>query len=95
MNWDPPTQEEIEEIQREIETKQANWDPLNLPEGQEQLVKDLKAAAAPRELIAKVGAGAYDDYASPHPMPKHLLVMDAQTHGLQEIAERAKRGDYD
>lgn len=98
MIWDdidPPTEDEIERWQREIEEEQANWDPLDLPESQEQLVKDLHAAGAPKEMISKTGAGAYHDYVSPHPMPKHLLEMDAKAHGLDEIVERMKRGDYD
>jgi len=95
MNYDAPTQEEIEEWQREIQEEQSEWDPLNLPESQEQLVKDLKAAGAPDDMISKTGAGLYHDYVSPHPMPKHLLVGDAKTNGLEEIAHRAKSGHYD
>ena len=95
MNFDAPTDDEIEQIQEEIRQEQENWDPLDLPESQEQLVKDLKAAGAPDEMISKTGAGAYHDYVSPHPMPKHLLVTDAQANGLDEIAHRAKHGHYD
>lgn len=95
FDWKPPTEEEMEEIQQEIEQEKEKWDPLDLPESQEQLVKDLKAAGAPDEMVSKTGAGAYHDYVSPHPMPKHLLVMDAKAHGLDEIAARAKGGHYD
>jgi len=95
MNWDAPTEDEVEEIQREIAEEQDEWDPLDLPASQEQLVKDLKAAGAPDEMVSKVGAGAYHDYVSPHPMPKHLLVMDAKANDLHEIAKRAKDGHYD
>jgi hypothetical protein len=95
MEYNAPTQEEIEEWQREIEQEQSNWDPLDLPESQKQLVKDLKASGAPKDMISKTGAGLYHDYVSPHPMPKHLLVGDAKTHGLEEIAHRAKSGHYD
>lgn len=95
MRWDPPSDEEIDEIQQDIADEQENWDPLDLPESQEQLVQDLKAAGAPDEMISKVGAGAYHDYVSPHPMPKHLLVMDAKANDLHEIAQRAKQGAYD
>jgi hypothetical protein len=94
-NYDPPTQDEIDEWIAEIENQQANWDPLDLPESQEQLVKDLKAAGAPKDMISKTGAGLYHDYVSPHPMPKHLLVGDAKAAGLDEIAHRAKSGHYD
>jgi len=95
MNYDAPTQEEIDAWQREIQEEQSEWDPLDLPESQEQLVKDLKAAGAPKDMISKTGAGLYHDYVSPHPMPKHLLVGDAKTNGLEEIAHRAKSGHYD
>jgi hypothetical protein len=92
---DAPSQDEIEQWQDEIEQQQEDWNPLDLPESQEQLVKDIKAAGGPDEMISKTGAGAYHDYVSPHPMPKHLLVTDAKAHGLNEIAHRAKQGHYD
>ena len=92
---DPPTKEEIEEMQAEIEQEQEGWDPLDLPESQAQLVKDLRAAGAPDDMISRTGAGLYHDYVSPHPMPKHLLVGDAKAAGLEEIAQRAMRGHYD
>lgn len=92
---DPPTEEEIAQIQDEIAKEQENWDPLDLPESQAQLVKDLRAAGAPDDMISKTGAGLYHDYVSPHPMPKHLLVGDAKANGLDEIAHRAKQGHYD
>jgi len=92
---DPPTEAEIEEIQREIEREQEEWDPLDLPESQGQLVKDLQAAGAPDDMISRTGAGLYHDYVSPHPMPKHLLVGDAKANDLEEIAQRAMQGHYD
>jgi len=92
---DPPTEEELQEIREDVEREHEEWDPLDLPESQEQLARDLKSAGAPDELISRVGAGIYHDYVSPHPMPKHKLVADAEAHGLREIAQRAKRGDYD
>jgi len=91
----PPTEEEIKKWQEEAEQQKENWDPLDLPESQVQLVKDLQAAGAPQDMISRVGAGIYHDFVSPLPMPKHQLVADAQAHELHEIAERAKRGDYD
>lgn len=91
----PPSEEEIEEIQENIKRKQEEWDPLDLPESQEQLIRDLDAAGAPKDMISRVGAGLYHDYVSPHPMPKHLLVGDAKANGLQEIADRAMQGHYD
>jgi len=92
---DPPTEEEIEQMQAEVEREQEEWNPLDLPESQAQLVKDLRAAGAPDDMISKVGAGLYHDYVSPHPMPKHLLVGDAKANGLDEIVHRTKRGHYD
>lgn len=92
---DPPTEEEIEQIQQEVREEQENWDPLDLPESQAQLVKDLRDSGAPKDLISRVGAGLYHDYVSPHPMPKHLLVSDAKANGLEEIAQRAQQGYYD
>jgi len=94
-NIDAPTEEEIEQIHKDIEQAREGWDPLDLPESQAQLVKDLQAAGAPDDMISRVGAGVYHDYVSPMPMPKHQLIADAQAHGLEEIAHRAKRGDYD
>jgi len=91
----PPTEAEIEETLTECERAAEAWDPLDLPESQAQLVRDLQAAGAPDQLISRTGAGVYHDYVSPLPMPKHQLVVDAEAHGLEEIAHRAKRGDYD
>ena len=93
--YEPPTEDEIEEIREQVEREQEDWDPLDLPESQEQLVKDLRDAGAPDDLISRVGAGLYHDYVSPHPMPKHLLVGDAKAAGLEEIAQRAQNGHYD
>jgi len=92
---DPPTEAEIEQIQADIERQQEEWDPLDLPESQGQLVKDLQAAGAPDDMISRTGAGLYHDYVSPHPMPKHLLVGDAKANDLEEIAQRAMQGHYD
>jgi len=90
-----PTPEEIEQIQDEVRQEQENWDPLDLPDSQAQLIKDIRASGGPDDMVSRVGAGIYHDYVSPHPMPKHLLVADAKTHGLEEIAQRAMQGHYD
>jgi len=92
---DPPTEEEIEEVRREIGKQQAEWDPLDLPESQAQLARDIRDAGGPDDMIARVGAGIYHDYVSVVPMPKQLLVADAKTHELEEIARKAKQGVYD
>ena len=91
----PPSEEDIEQTMNEISAKQEAWDPLDLPESQAQLIRDLQAAGAPDAMIARGGAGVYHDYVSTLPMPKHQLVADAQAHDMPEIAHRAKRGDYD
>lgn len=95
MNWDPPTEEELRQAREDVREEQENWDPLDLPPGQEELAKNLHAAGAPDELISRVGAGVYDDYVSPHPMPKHKLVADCEAHDLHEVAQKAKQGHYD
>lgn len=95
IDFEPPTEEEIDELMAEIEERKEQWDPLDLPESQAQLVRDLNAAGAPDSLISKTAAGAYHDYVSPFPMPKHQLIMDAQAHDLDEIAQRAQQGHYD
>lgn len=92
---EPPTEAELDEIQREIEREREGWDPHDLPESQKQLARDLSAAGAPEKMIKATAAGLYHDYVSPSPAPKHVLVHDAEAAGLHEIAERAKRGDYD
>jgi len=90
-----PTPEELAKIREEIEQEQKEWNPLDLPESQEQLVKDIRAAGGPDDMVSRVGAGLYHDYVSPHPMPKHLLVADAKANNLEEIAQRAQQGHYD
>jgi hypothetical protein len=92
---DPPTEAEIEGIRREIEEQQAAWDPLDLPESQAQLARDIRDAGGPEDMIARVGAGIYHDYVSPVAMPKQVLVADAKGHELEEIARKTKQGAYD
>ena len=91
----PPTEEELEEIRQEIQEQQENWDPLDLPESQAQLARDIRDAGGPDDMIARVGAGIYHDYVSPVAMPKQVLVADAKSHGLEEIARKAMQGAYD
>ena len=92
---DMPTEEEIEEIQEDIKEQQDAWDPLDLPESQERLARDIRDAGGPDDMIARVGAGIYHDYVSVLPMPKQQLVADAKSYELEEIARRAKEGRYD
>jgi len=95
---DPPTPEELRAAREQVAEEREDWnvdDPTQLPDSAKQLIKDLRAAGAPDELIVKTAAGQFDDYVSEHPLPKMYLVECAQAHGLPEIAQRAKRGDYD
>jgi len=90
-----PTPEEIEQAREQIKQEQDNWNPLDLPESQEQLIKDIRAAGGPDDMVTNVGAGIYHDYVSPHPMPKHLLVSHCEKWDLPEVAKKAKQGHYD
>jgi hypothetical protein len=55
----------------------------------------LRAAGAPPDMITQAQQGYYHDYLSPLALPISQLVADATRYGLTEIAERAKRGDFD
>jgi hypothetical protein len=92
---DPPDKDEIAQIRKEIGQEKEDWDPLDLPESQERLAKDIRDAGGPDEMISRVGAGVYHDYVSPLAMPKHRLVLDCEKWDLPEIAKKAKRGRYD
>jgi hypothetical protein len=61
----------------------------------EYLAAALRAAGAPDEMVAKATDGYYDDYRSPLAFPITQLVHDAVFFGLSEVAERARRGDFD
>lgn len=95
MTGKMPTEEEIAKIQEEIKQEQEEWDPLDLPESQEHLIKDIRDAGGPDEMVTRVGAGIYHDYVSPHPMPKQLLVADCQKWDLPVIEKKTKEGRYD
>jgi len=90
-----PSEDELEEIREEIEQEREDWNPLDLPESQEKLAKDIRDAGGPDEMISRVGAGIYHDYVSPLDMPKHQLVADCEKWELPVIAKKAKRGEYD
>ena len=59
------------------------------------LAAALRSAGAPDEMIRRASDGYYHDYLSPLAMPISALVNDATRHGLADITERAKRGDFD
>lgn len=46
-------------------------------------------------MVAKAREGYYHDYLSPLATPITQLVIDLQDVGLSDLAERAKRGDFD
>lgn len=71
------------------------WDPGDLPESQQRLVDDLKAAGGESELIRRTRAGVYHDTASALAAPKLSLVAELNERGLDDLAECAKRGRYD
>lgn len=85
----------IEDLLADVAGEAADWDPNDLPESQQRLHDDLEAAGAPEWLLEKVRAGKYHDYASDVPMPKTFLVTECERVGLDEVAFRARRGDYD
>lgn len=59
------------------------------------LADNLAAAGAPQGLVTQARSGYYHDYRSPLAFPIMQLVHDLQAVGLYELAERAKRGDFD
>lgn len=66
-----------------------------LPESQRTLREDLEEANAPKWMLDKVDQWYYHDFESPAAAPKHLLVEDARMAGLEAIAQKAIRGEYD
>lgn len=76
----------------------------------EKLVKDLEKIESQRKddprfskdererlavMIERAKAGYYSDYDSPIEFPCVTLVIDSDNLGLQDIAEKAKIGEYD
>lgn len=59
------------------------------------LTEVLENAKAPAFMIRRARIGYYDDFKSPISNPIHQLVYDARQHGLIDIAERAKSGEFD
>ena len=60
-----------------------------------KLIEALKAVGAPGTMIQRAERGLYDDYESPLATPIRALVLDAQTAGLEDIAQRAMNGEFD
>ena len=61
----------------------------------EKLAAALRAAHAPAEMIERAERGYYGDFTSPLTFPITQLVRDAQAAGLDDIANRAVRGEFD
>lgn len=61
----------------------------------EKLANALTQAHAPLEMIDRARQGYYDDYKADSAVPIMMLVQDARTHGLKDIARRAADGEFD
>lgn len=61
----------------------------------DNLVKALEEVHAPAEMIEKAKAGFYHDFESPIATPIVRLVIDARVAGLENIAQRAREGEFD
>jgi hypothetical protein len=61
----------------------------------EKLAQALKAANAPQWMVDNALAGQYDDFESDSAMPCVQLVIDCQAAGLEDMANRAKNGEFD
>ena len=61
----------------------------------DRLVRDLKLFNAPGKMVEYARNGFYDDYESPIATPIIQLVKDCLDNGINEVADKAKNGDYD
>lgn len=61
----------------------------------EKLVAALREAKAPEDMISRATQGYYDDFESPIAGNIVQLVTDARAAGLRDIADRARKGDFD
>lgn len=60
-----------------------------------RLAKALTEARAPSAMIAAAYDGFYGDFTSPLATPISQLVADLDYCGLNELAQRAMRGEFD
>ena len=74
---------------------QPNTEGMGKMRTTKKLAVELEKAGAPQDMIQAARDGYYDDYLSDLATPIHQLVKDATKHGLNEIAERAKDGEFD
>lgn len=70
---------------------------MNIKPTTEKLAEAMEARNNPRlaKMIIKARAGFYDDYKSHLPTPIMQLVLDLIEAGETELAELAKRGQFD
>lgn len=61
----------------------------------EKLEIALREAGAPADMIERASRGYYGDFSSPLAFPITTLINDCMQHGLTEIADRARKGDFD
>jgi hypothetical protein len=61
----------------------------------ERLAAALRGAGAPAEMIERAERGYYGDFTSPLTFPITQLINDARAAGLDDIANRAMRGEFD
>lgn len=61
----------------------------------EKLVTALTNAGAPDDMLNKARVGYYDDFESAIATPITALVADCRAAGLNDLAARAMRGDFD
>lgn len=61
----------------------------------DKLAKALKEANAPKWMIDRALIGYYDDFEGTIAMPIVVLVNDCHDNGLEDIADRAKDGEFD
>lgn len=61
----------------------------------EKLTVALTDAGAPIDMIKRAAAGYYGDFTSPLAFPITTLINDCMALGLTEVADRARKGDFD
>lgn len=61
----------------------------------DRFAQDLERVGAPEQMIEWAKNGFYDDYESVTATPIIQLVVDCDALGLNEIADKARNGEYD
>jgi hypothetical protein len=60
-----------------------------------RLAYELEKAGAPTEMCVRAMLGYYDDFQSPVPFPKIVLIEHLMRAKLRELAERVCAGEFD